>query len=410
MNSRPRSVLVIAYNTADELRQCLDTLRDECVLVVDNSSSAEVRAVCAEAGVTYFDSGANLGFAGGVNFGLRELARRDVVADVALVNPDARITSAQLDVLSSALHDPANSDVALVAPRLRHPDGYEQRVAWPFPSPSNMWREAIRLAQKTPNGGFLIGAVLLVRAEALAQIGEFDDHYFLYAEEVDWQRRAHEAGWRGLLVSDVVAEHVGAATSSEPARREALFHAGHETYIRRWFGPLGWLSYRTAAISAAGIRAVLATGAARESARRRMALYLRGPRRAAQVTNRATRLRITHVLTAHAPDGTAQHVTELARLQAAAGHDVRVVGSAESFMPDALGNGVTWTDAGGLGAALRAVAHGGSRDVVHAHLTTARLVAVAARPFHGGVVVTSRDADGGVRADQMEDLYRQHLR
>ncbi len=42
---------------------------------------------------------------------------------------------------------------------------------------------------------FVIGSVLLVRSEALDEVGPFDEQFFLYAEETDWQRRARDLGW-----------------------------------------------------------------------------------------------------------------------------------------------------------------------------------------------------------------------
>jgi GT2 family glycosyltransferase len=144
-----------------------------------------------------------------------------------------------------------------------------------------MCAEAIGLGRLPARRTFVVGAVLLLRREAIDDVGHFDERFFLYAEEADWQRRAHERGWAPAVCAAVVAEHAGAATSTSRRRREALFHAAQETYIRKWHGPAGWWFYRVAACCGAAARAVMLTGERRRDAGRRLLLYLRGPRRCA---------------------------------------------------------------------------------------------------------------------------------
>ena len=122
---------------------------------------------------------------------------------------------------------------------------------------------------------------MLLRWEALQQVGELDERFFLYGEETDWQRRAAQLGWRAALVPDVVAIHDGAGSSDDPRRREVLFHAAQETYIRKWYGSRGWWAYRAAACVGATARAVALSGDRRAEAARRARLYVRGPRRSA---------------------------------------------------------------------------------------------------------------------------------
>jgi GT2 family glycosyltransferase len=123
--------------------------------------------------------------------------------------------------------------------------------------------------------------VLLLRREAIEDVGTFDERFFLYAEETDWQRRARDRGWTSAVCESAVAEHAGAGTSTDRVRREKLFHAAQETYIRKWHGGGGWLLYRVAACLGGGIRTLALTRARRRQAALRTILYLRGPRRCA---------------------------------------------------------------------------------------------------------------------------------
>jgi GT2 family glycosyltransferase len=242
-----------------------------------------VCSVVLKHGAEYMDPGKNLGFGAGVNVALRRLLGGPA-RDILLLNPDATVTPDDLETLVDYLHDSDNERVGAVSPRLRGDDGDEQRVEWPLPSPARAWAEAFGLGRLPARRTFVIGAVLLLRWEALREVGLFDERFFLYAEEVDWQRRALALGWRSQLCDEVVASHVGAGTSDDPLRREALFYAAHETYIRKWYGSSGWWAYRCAACLGAAGRAAVLRSDRRAAARRRALLYLRGPRRSASRT------------------------------------------------------------------------------------------------------------------------------
>lgn len=274
-------VVVVAYGDPGDLDvslECLNaTLR---VVIVDNSSSRETAAVAARHGATYIDPGTNLGFGAGVNVALASLRADGDVSDVLLLNPDARVTPAGVRRMHKLLHE--SPSLAAVGAIQSDPDsGEEARVWWPFPHPLRAWVEAIGLGALNRGRGFAIGSVLMLRSEALAAVGDFDERFFLYAEEVDWQKRARDEGWR-IAVADAAATHVGGATSSDGDVRDRLFHASAETYIRKHFGRLGWLIYRAALITGSAARAVALTGERREQAARRRDLYLQGPVRAAK--------------------------------------------------------------------------------------------------------------------------------
>jgi GT2 family glycosyltransferase len=267
----------VAYGGADDLARCLGALGGEFpVTVVDNSSSPDCRRAAAAAGggtAAYVDPGENRGFAAGVNRGLAEIG--EPWPDVLVLNPDALIEPGAVRALQDHLRSAPRR--AAVSPALSGLNGKRQRVCWPFPSPARMWMEAFGLARIGRQDGFLVGAVLMLRAEALADVGPFDERFFLYAEETDWQRRATEAGWEVTCCPDVTATHRGAGTSDDPALREARFHCGAETYVRKWHGTVGWQSYRAAAVVAALLRTARPAPDKRRQARTRAVVYVRGP-------------------------------------------------------------------------------------------------------------------------------------
>jgi GT2 family glycosyltransferase len=281
--TRPVHAVVVAYGAEDALERALAGLENSvAVSVVDNSSSEQIRRVVSRHGAEYVDPGRNLGFGAGANLALRRFLAGEP-CDVLLLNPDAVLAPKHLETLVAFLRDPRNDRACAVAPRLVDDEGREQRVAWPFPTPARAWMVAVGLGRASSRQTFVIGAVLLLRWEALRDVGLFDERFFLYAEETDWQRRAARCGWVSALCSDAVAVHTGAATSEDSHRRESLFHAAQETYIRKWHGSLGWTSYRTAACLGAFARVLALTGDRRSRYARIALLYARGPRRAAAV-------------------------------------------------------------------------------------------------------------------------------
>lgn len=390
MTAPPRVVVVVAFGRADLIGRCLDALdSDEQVLIVDNSGDADIRGQAERRGCTYLDAGHNRGFAGGVNLALARLADTATPGDVLLLNPDAIIDSRGIDRLQDALRvDPS---LGAVAPALRGPDGTMQRVTWPYLSPAGMWGEAVGLARlRRGPDEFVVGAVVLLRRTAIVDVGGFDERFFLYAEEADWQRRAAALGWRSRMIASVRAEHVGAATSTNVSERNARFHAAQETYVRRWFGARGWASYRVAAVAGAAVRALALPGRRRTTALERARLYLRGPARTAVLPPTGRPLRITHVVITPNLAGTERYVIDLARAQAARGHDVTVIGGDPGRMGLLLGADVRWRAGDRIATAWCAVRDAGQRDVVHTHLTSADLLGALSGGLHGARLVSTR--------------------
>ncbi|WP_136707690.1 glycosyltransferase [Agromyces sp. H66] len=316
--ARPVEVIVVAYGAPELLRRAVEPVAALPVTVVDNSSLPEIAAICAELGVRYLDPGRNGGFAAGVNVGLRD--RLVPGADVLLLNPDATISPEDIAVLRRVLR--AHDDLASVGPAQVDEHGHVARVAWWLPSPGGTWFEALGLARLRRDPSYVIGSVLLLRAEALDQVGAFDERFFLYAEEADWAYRAHRLGWRHAGVPEARATHVGAGTGGDPRRREAHFHASQERYLRKHYGAIGWQWARLGQLVGATARAIVLPGDRGRSARRRAALYRLGPvrvearfRREAAASGRDAAIRrVALVASSYAPHfgGVEEHVRQVA--------------------------------------------------------------------------------------------------
>jgi len=387
---RPVTVVVVAYGAPDLLDAALRSLAGAYpVTVVDNSCDPEVRAVVERSGAEYIDPGRNLGFAGGVNLGTS--GRIAPGCDVLLLNPDAAIAPEGVALLQRCLQ--ADDRLAAVAPPQHDPTtGEPARVGWPFPSPLGAWIEAFGLGRLQRRTDYLIGSVLLLRGEALADVGPFDDRFFLYAEEADWQRRATDRGWTVALCPGVTATHVGSGTGGAEARREAHFHASHERYLRKHHGTGGWWVYRSAALAGAAVRAVVLRGERGRRAAARFALYLHGPLRVEAADDRAVAgtLSIVHIVLTGAFAGVERYVCQVANGLAGRGHRVEVIGGDPLRMRNELIPSVDHRPATSVrrGAAILA----GRRDVdlIHAHMTAAEVAAWLARPVDRRPTVATR--------------------
>ncbi|GAB3611874.1 hypothetical protein GCM10027415_02140 [Humibacter ginsengisoli] len=404
-------VLIVAYGPPDLLGGCLTELGEGLpVTIVDNSSSAETKAVAERHGAHYVDAGSNLGFAGGVNLGLKAIEASGAGdSDVLLLNPDARIGRAGVDSMHRMLR--SRPRLAAVGATQTDPEtGAPVRVWWPFPTPIGAWIEAAGLGGLRRQHDFAIGSALLLRREALSELGGLDERFFLYAEETDWQRRARSRGW-DIAVADVDATHVGAGTGGDPRQRERHFYASAERYVRKHYGAIGWQLYRAGTFLGAAIRGAILPGERGAAARRRAALFRHGPvavesgRLPARRRTRSRReLHVVHVVCSEAFAGVERYVLQSALALKARGCRVTVVGGGRQTMGAALEHAeIDWYPGATVGEAYRRLRRIRTADVIVSHMTLADFAAVAAGRLGNVPVVSVRHfaaPRGGSRANR----------
>ena len=242
------SVVVVTYNALPWLEQCLDSLRGCDAVVVDHGSSDGTVTFVRDRfpGVRLVEE-ENRGLAFGWNTGIACTSSRYVL----LLNSDAWLHEGALDALVGFAD--AQPQAAVVGPRLRNPDGTLQRSVRGFPTVWRLATEYLFLRKLAPRsrllnafygGGFahdevreaefLMGAVLLVRREAIEQVGPADDAFFLFSEETDWCYRFRRAGWKVLFFPGAEATHVYAASHQGRLFVEQV--KGHLRFLRKHRG------------------------------------------------------------------------------------------------------------------------------------------------------------------------------
>lgn len=175
------------------------------VVLIDNDSAEQPLRRCVRywPGVSLRCFGRNRGFARAVNEGCRRAHGQWLL----LLNPDVRVPEEFMDAVLTAAEAITAEDprAGIIGFQLRHDDETRQGSTGPFPTLTNVLAGLLRPRSRRrcqPLSGpkrravpWVTGCCLLVRRECWEALGGFDEDYFLYYEDVDLCRRAHEAGW-----------------------------------------------------------------------------------------------------------------------------------------------------------------------------------------------------------------------
>lgn len=239
------AAVVVTYDALPWIEPCLDSLAGVETVVVDNGSRDETVAFVRERypSVRLIES-ENRGLGAGWNIGIEATESRWVL----LLNADAWLSEGALDRLVD--FGDSRPRAAVVGPRLRNPDGTLQRSVRGFPTLWRLATEYFFLRKLAPRssllnafyaGGFehdevrdvevVMGACMLLRREAIAEVGLCDEDYFLFSEETDWCYRFGEAEWEVVFFPGAECTHVRGAAHAGRLYRENL--RGHLLFLTK---------------------------------------------------------------------------------------------------------------------------------------------------------------------------------
>jgi GT2 family glycosyltransferase len=175
-----------------------------------------------------------------------ELMERSRGRYCLLLNEDSELLPGTSATLRVALEEDPRAACAVGV--LRRPDGIVQPSAWRFPGFGSALLQALFLHRwlVVQSRGSVVrrvdwgqSAAMLVRRDAAAQIGWMDGDFFVYSDEVDFQKRLADAGWHALYVPDAVAiHHEQLSTGAVPERRIVELARGRDRYMRKHHGRL----------------------------------------------------------------------------------------------------------------------------------------------------------------------------
>lgn len=269
MNQPDISVCIVNWRTREALRRCLNSLAAHRgglrlqVIVVDNASgdgSAEmVASEYPQAELVANDE--NIGYAAANNQALG--ASRAPCK--LLLNPDIVVKPGALAALLDFIRQ--HPQAAAVAPRLVYPDGRLQYTCRSFPTPDVVFWEALGLSRLAPRSRIFgkyrmtwwdydqarpveqpMASALLLRGEALDEVGLLDESFNIFFNDVDLCYRLKRAGWEIWFTpaAEMIHEH-GAATSQ--VKRQMIIES-HRSFLRfyrkHYWGRINPLSYTLA--------------------------------------------------------------------------------------------------------------------------------------------------------------------
>lgn len=255
------SIIVVNYNGGEVLKNCLDSVIRETkqvnyeLFVVDNNSTDgsvdEIRRLFPN--TILMENGENLGFAKANN----QAIKRSTGKYILLLNPDTVVLSGAIDKLKKFIE--RKLDAGAVCGKAFNADGTIQYTLGRFPTIANQIGDAISIHRFFPRLSFFqdrlrddiyyqserqvdwgIGAFLMLRREAIDQVGVLDEQFFMYAEERDLCFRLWQGGW--AIYFDPMAEIIHFGQSRTVPELFAELKKSRIMFISKHYrGTSGWL-------------------------------------------------------------------------------------------------------------------------------------------------------------------------
>jgi hypothetical protein len=259
------SVVTVSYKAADYLGGMLESLfahANGCefeVFVVTNGDQTDISALETRfPTVRWIKNDRNLGFAGGCNLAINE-ARGHLVC---LVNPDVVFTENALCAIEKKMR--RDLDVGIGGISLKNFDGTQQDCVVRFPAPLDQLLILLKIPHLLPNLSIIrrylmkdfdysrtqdvdqvMGAFFCIRRDLLRQIGLLDDQFFVWYEEVDYCKRAKDAGWKVRYYADITARHRkgGSFSRITTLKKQATIKRSLRHYMKKHYGIGVWLLF-----------------------------------------------------------------------------------------------------------------------------------------------------------------------
>ncbi|MBM0236227.1 glycosyltransferase family 2 protein [Micromonospora sp. ATA32] len=241
------SIIVLAWEDFERTNGCVRSLPASAeVIVVDNGSAAEIsaalRAMCHETGARYVRSEVNLGFAKGMNLGVRHATRSRVI----LSNNDIVVQPQAIERLLGRLDDPA---VGAAFPRVLDAAGADQTAAGRFLTVRTGIVHAtglsvvfprLRIVSTPEQGDWLSGPFVAIRRETLDKIGGVDESSFFYSEDLRLCWAVRKLGLSLAYVPEAVVMHEDDASAKRRWPAEEISRRQTREFIRASRELAGW--------------------------------------------------------------------------------------------------------------------------------------------------------------------------
>ncbi|MFD1139458.1 glycosyltransferase family 2 protein [Paenibacillus urinalis] len=243
------SIIIVNYNTRQLTLDCIASVYEsrmeyayEIILIDNHSSDGTVEAVAEQfPEVRLIANRENTGFAKANNQGLAIANGRYSL----LLNSDTVVQQDTLQTMLSFMDAPENKKVGAAGCKIILPDGsLDKACKRGFPTPSASFYYAFGISNLFPHNpkynqyqlghldpdqaypiDCLVGAFMLVRREAIEQVGGLDETFFMYGEDIDWCYRIKQADWDiHYYPYTYIIHYKGASSRRKPAKIIYEFH------------------------------------------------------------------------------------------------------------------------------------------------------------------------------------------
>lgn len=240
MNHYPlTSIIIPSFNGRVWLKQCIDSIRqftDEPyeIIVVDDGSTDDTFKYCASEKVRFISLPQNRGFPAACNRGLR-LARGD---SLLLLNNDVTVTKGWLTLLLQGLY--SDPSIGIVGPVTNYASGIQQ-IPVEFHAMEQFQHIAAEHNQSDPQKWLevnrIVGLCFLFKREVLETIGYLDEKFSPgHYEDDDYCYRARLAGYRLLVLGNVLVHHEGSASFNKEKKEklQRILTRNRMLYMEKW--------------------------------------------------------------------------------------------------------------------------------------------------------------------------------
>jgi len=272
-------IVVVSYCTREMLRDCLGSVYASRgsftfeVCVVDNASSdGSADMVAAEfPQATLIANEENVGYPTANNQGLRAFGfrqkpstdrRSEAPRFALLLNSDTEIPPDALQTMINFMEQ--HGEAGAVGPKLVRPDGsLDLACRRSFPTPEVSFYRMTGLSRLFPQSrrfgrynltyldvdklaevDSVVGAFMLVRREAIKDVGLMDETFFMYGEDLDWAYRIRDAGWKIYYNPAVTVLHVKkASTRLNPRAQVEFYRAKAIFYLKHFAAQTPWWAH-----------------------------------------------------------------------------------------------------------------------------------------------------------------------
>ena len=244
-------ISVICTNNRRALESCLSSLPEAAhglrwtATVVDNASTDGTSELVREAfpWATLIRNEVRLGFSANHNKTLVPAVEANAARYVLFLNDDTVLDPGSLTAMVAEMDH--RRDLGALGPAIRGTDGTPQTSLIGLPTPPHLVISSLRpgrtVAPMQPgDDGWLNGSCVMVRPEALREIGSLDERFFIFFEDTDLGRRLLEAGWHSAVASQAGMIHLEHSTVSMPALNSVMARQmlrSQWLYVRKHDGP-----------------------------------------------------------------------------------------------------------------------------------------------------------------------------